>query len=126
MEYIKSWCLLPQRQLSRWILVSNSITPEVLLRVTEMQGEAEHPRYLGDEPMAGGEAEGDGGLGRGREARDGFVALRGPCRRRDDERSGSLQVRNAGEARRRSWFRLGVLRVQVAHPLLREVWSVLV
>lgn len=87
--------------------------------VTEMQGEVEHPGDLGDEPVAGGEAASDRGLGRGGQARGRLAPLRGTGRRRDDERSGPLEVRNVGEARGRGWFRLGILRVQGAHPLLR-------
>lgn len=90
-----------------------------------MQGEAEHSRYFGNESVAGSEVKSDRRMGRGGKTRDGFATLRRTCRRRDDERSGSLEIRDASKTRRRSWFRLGLLRVQVAYSLFCQIGSVL-
>lgn len=69
-----------------------------------MQGKAEHSCYFSNESVAGSEVESDRRMGRRGKTRDGFVTLRRTCRRRDDERSGSLEIRNVSKTRRRSWF----------------------
>lgn len=71
--------------------------------------------------MAGSEVTSDRRLGRGGQACNRFATLRGPCRRRDNERSGPIQVRDARQARRRGRLRLGLLWIQVPYPLLRQV-----
>lgn len=90
-----------------------------------MQGEAEHTCYFGNESVAGSEVKSDRGMGRGGKTRDGFVTLRRTCRRRDDERSGSLEIWNVSKTRCRSWFRLGLLRIQIAYSLFCQIGSVL-
>lgn len=91
---------------------------------SEVQRETQHSGDLRDESVAGGEAPGYRGLGRGGQTRDGLAALRGQSGGRDDERSRSFQVRNARETGRRGWLRLGLLRVQISHTLQRQVWLV--
>ncbi|CAN0013132.1 unnamed protein product [Bubo scandiacus] len=68
----------------------------------------------------GGEAAGDGGLGRGRAPPPRLAALRGPGAGHHHVRPRPPQVRHAGAPGRRGRLRLGLLRVQGAHPRLRQ------
>jgi len=116
----KPWFLLLPVKV---IIIYRSINLEIC-NITEVQRKTQYFGDLGDESMARSETAGDWGLGWGKHARDRFPALRGTGRRCDDERSWSLQVRDVGETRSWGWLRLGLLRIQVAHTLLRQVWLV--
>lgn len=85
-----------------------------------MQGEAEHAGDQRDEPVAGRAAAGHRGLGRGELAPGALAALRGPRGRPHHQRPRPLQVRHAGAPRGRSRLRLGLLRKQIVHTLLRQ------
>ena len=92
---------LPTRQLtspSKKLLLTLPLCPAAL------QGPLELPGHLRHESVAGGEAAGDGGLGRGRAPLGGVSALRGPSCGHHDLRPGSQQVRHAGSPGRGGWL----------------------
>ena len=86
-----------------------------------VQGEAEHAGHLGDEPVAGRQAARHRRMGRRRSARGQLAALRRARRRHHHVRPRPIKVRHAGPARRRGRLRLGLLRVQGAHPRVRQI-----
>lgn len=94
------------------------------LYVPEVQREAEHTGDLGYEPVAWRQATGHGGVGRGRHALGGLPALRGTSRWCHNFRQRPFQVRHARTSGGGGGIRLGVLRVQSPHSLLRQVrWA---
>lgn len=85
-----------------------------------MQGAAEHAGHQRDEPVAGGPASGDRGLGRGERSPATLTALRGPSRGPHHQRQGPQQVRHAGSPGAGGRLRLGFLREPLLHSLFCE------